>query len=99
MAKLAILASVLVAFGAVAQHAYADLYDAPLPDDVFVMEPSPMAPEAVKPFVGRWEGTLIGAHIQNRHIIVVERLDPNFAWVIWSVGTGRSVLAVPPRPR
>lgn len=74
------------------QHSTAaNMFDAPLPDDVFVMEPAPGVATDLKGFSGKWEGKLIGAQIQMQHTIVVERIDPNLAWVIWSVGPGRKI--------
>jgi hypothetical protein len=69
-----------------------NMFDAPLPLDVFVMEPAPGVSAELKAFSGKWVGKLIGAQIQMEHTIVVERMDPNLAWVVWSVGAPRSIV-------
>ncbi|MDM0002829.1 hypothetical protein QTI24_29855 [Variovorax sp. J22P240] len=73
--------------------ATADVFDAPVPADASVMAAAPAVSENLKPLAGKWTGTLIGAQMQQQHTIVVERIEPGLAWVIWSVGTGRGQMA------
>ncbi|MDM0109882.1 hypothetical protein QTH97_33565 [Variovorax sp. J22R24] len=76
-----------------AMSAAAGVFDAPIPDDAFVMEPSPPVPADFKPISGKWVGTLIGSQMQQEHAIIVERMVPGLAWVVWSIGTGRGQMA------
>lgn len=71
---------------------FSEVYEAPLPGDAFATEPAPTVPAPLRPIAGKWSGTLIGAQMQQQHTIVVERLEPKFAWVVWSVGVPRSVM-------
>ncbi|SEB26297.1 hypothetical protein [Variovorax sp. YR216] len=84
---------VVLGLGFLAQHqARASMFDAPLPEDLFVMEPAPEVPSQLKAFSGKWTGKLIGAQIQSEHTMVVERMDPNMTWVVWAIGPGRSIV-------
>jgi len=64
----------------------AEDYDAPLPEDAFVIEPGPDVPEALRPFAGKWSGTMCIASAHQQHKLVIERIEPTIAWAVWSVG-------------
>jgi hypothetical protein len=60
--------------------------DAPLPDDVFVTEPGPRVPDSIKPFAGKWTGNAYLGSVHLPHILVVERINHNVAWTVYSLG-------------
>ncbi|MDN4589461.1 hypothetical protein DBA29_13270 [Xenophilus aerolatus] len=69
--------------------ARADLFDAPLPPDVFVTEAPASVPANQRAFAGKWSGVLVGQYGQREHTLVVERLEPRIAWLVWSSGLFR----------
>lgn len=73
-----------------ASAAAADLFDAPLPDDVFVTESSPRVVLAMQSISGKWSGTLVFPSGQQQHTLVVERIEPDIAWVVFSYGLVRT---------
>lgn len=74
----------LLLLGAVASAA--ELMDAPLPSDVVVSEPAPDVPASLRPFAGKWSGDIFMFANHQKHFLIVERLEPNVAWVVWSLG-------------
>jgi hypothetical protein len=71
---------------ALAGQAFGGLRDAPLPDDLFVTEPGPGVPDAMRPFAGKWSGDAFLASVHLPHVLVIERLHHNLAWAVWSMG-------------